>query len=918
MPGSFAASGKFDHIFWGKFNHIGPNSLPLAAHCLDVALVFRQLSDLQAIRRSLVAVANESLSKKQLDRLAVLAMLHDVGKANLGFQYRVFDAKAPRAGHIRELAPLFDFEALDEELHIAFLQSLPDQIDTWFSDGEIAYSYFLASFSHHGRPLRFQGERSGTYWLARNQWWRPEGSWDPIAAVAEVTHWAKVAFPEAFEPGGPPLPAEARFHHRFAGLVMLADWLGSHPYWFPVEQVSLDTRLRHGKKTLSALMRAVGLDVTDLRPILALGPRDFESRFGFSPRPLQVAIDVLDPEDESTKLVIAESETGSGKTEAALDWFFKLFAAGKVDGLYFALPTRVAARELYTRVCATMERWFPTRSDRPVTVLAVPGYARIDGLPAEQTLPEEDAANRWQDDADLKRRARQWAAELPKRFLAATVAVGTIDQALLSAVQTAHAHLRSICLDRSLLVVDEVHASDFYMTRLLESLLNHHLSCDGRAMLLSATLGAHARHRYIGAVGRQYPLPDLKTAQITPYPAVTLMDGRPRPTGSLCGAGKSVLFEMVSGAFTLETAVRHVIPALAAGARVLAILNTVDRANTFLRLLESHPDVDPAWLFKCGDVTCPHHGRFAPADRIVLDAQVSKRLGVNSPPGPLLLVGTQTLEQSLDIDADLVISDLAPADVLLQRVGRLHRHKRTRSFAYKIPRCLLLTPEHDLESALDERGQVSGIYKRLGYGSVYEDLRTLELTRRVLAERPEVRIPQDNRYLVEAVTHPECLESLKSDRWQRHGQNIEGGELAQAIAASNALAIFDQLFGSFKFNEAGGKVVTRLGANSLELPLDRSIRSPFGQVLDRMVIPGHLAPRDPEDIITVKDKQDDTAILRCGNNHYRYSRYGLERCDEGGHDTAYVGGPEKSSHRYGVHRQPTRLHDVSTLSIFHI
>jgi len=101
-------------------------------------------------------------------------------------------------------------------------------------------------------------------------------------------------------------------------------------------------------------------------------------------------------------------------------------------------------------------------------VLAVPGYAQVDGIPAQQLLPDEEAANRWQDDSDLRYRERRWAAEHPKRFLAAPIAVGTIDQALLSAVQTAHAHLRAICLDRSLLVVDEVHASDHYMTQLLK------------------------------------------------------------------------------------------------------------------------------------------------------------------------------------------------------------------------------------------------------------------------------------------------------------------------------------------------------------------------------------------------------------------------------------------------------------------
>ena len=104
-------------IFWGKFSPEVPKCLPLAAHCLDVAVVFRSLCDLNGVRRSLESTTEEAVTDQQLDRLAVLAMLHDVGKANLGFQRKVFDPKTPRAGHIRELAPLLDGEALDEELH---------------------------------------------------------------------------------------------------------------------------------------------------------------------------------------------------------------------------------------------------------------------------------------------------------------------------------------------------------------------------------------------------------------------------------------------------------------------------------------------------------------------------------------------------------------------------------------------------------------------------------------------------------------------------------------------------------------------------------------------------------------------------------------------------------------------------------
>lgn len=868
-------AGSDRRVFWGKF-HSASQYLPLAAHCLDVGLVLRSLCDLEGIRRTLIHAAGESLSSQQLDRLAVLAMLHDAGKANLGFQQKVFDARAPRAGHVRELAPLMDLEALDEELHARFLQCLPPDLPSWFPNPETAYSYLLASFSHHGRPVRFQGEMSGTYWQARKTWWRPAGAQDPMAAVAEIVRWAQQAFPHAFVPGCSPLPQEPAFHHRFAGLVILADWLGSHSHWFPVRQVGLQDRLQADTQGIPGLLRAVGLDIGFERSILARGPEDFLARFDYQPRPLQEAIDDLDPDDGATALLVAESETGSGKTEAALNWFFKLFAAGKVDGLYFALPTRVAARELYGRIHRSIQRWFPDPDSCPVTVLAVPGYAPRHDLPPERALPNEEAGNRWQDDDSLHRRERQWAAERPKRFLAATVAVGTVDQALLSIVQTAHAHLRSACLGRSLLVVDEVHASDFYMSRLLEFLVDQHLAVGGRAMLLSATLGVRACRRYLRGKGPSTdPIPDLIRAQCRPYPALTLADGIPRPTGA-AGPAREVHFEEVRLAFNPELVAGPLLKALSAGARVVVIMNTVARANALLRVVEAHAGVDRMWLFTCHGVVCPHHGRFAPEDREVLDARVTERLGPESPPGPLLLVGTQTLEQSLDIDADLMVSDLAPADVLLQRVGRLHRHQRTRPSGYEEPRCLLLTPGHSLESALEARGRVKPEYKRIGYGSVYEDLRTLELTLRTLGARPRVSIPADNRLLVEAVTHPQSLASLPGEAWQRHAQNIEGGELAQTIAAGNAAAAFDRLFGEFAFNEAGGKLAVRLGADSLQLPLDRAITSPFGQVVGELVIPGHLAPDHPPDAVTVEDSSEGATILRCGNRRYRYSRYGLE------------------------------------------
>ena len=876
MDGDGATAGRPANaagcIFWGKYDEATGRCLPLASHCLDVALVFRGLAELPAIRRALETAGERRLDDADIDRLAVLAALHDLGKANLGFQRKVFDPAAPRAGHVRELEPLFQ----DDALRRRFLEALGAQeLLGWFDEEETLEDFLLAVWSHHGRPVAFRDSRIGAAVRAA-AWWRPDGGHDPMGAVAAVVAAAREAFPAAFEPAARTLPGASRFQHLYAGLVMLADWLGSHPHWFPVDRIAPDRRLAVSRRAAAGQLAAVGLDTRALQSKFAAVPGEFRSRFGLEPRPLQSAVSALDPADPANRLLIAEAETGSGKTEAALQWFATLFAAGRVDGLYFALPTRVAARELYERVAGVIARWFPDPAHRPVVVLAVPGYAQVDGVPAERLLPDPEHS-RWTDDDRLRARERQWAAEHPKRFLAATVAVGTVDQALLGAVQTAHAHMRAACLARSLLVVDEVHASDTYMARLLEHLLRLHLGVGGHAMLLSATLGAHAHTRFLSAAGAATETPPLETAVRRPYPAVTRADG----TLHFCGAAgtrRRVVFDLRPQAFRPEELVPELAGAMHAGARVLVVLNTVDRAIRMLRAFEARPELEPRWLFACEGLPCPHHGRFAPADRAVLDRAVSARFGKDGPRGPVILIGTQTLEQSLDLDADWLVTDLAPADVLLQRVGRLHRHRRTRPDAFREPRCTVLVPGHgSLEAGLDDRGRIARDWRVLGYGSVYADLRALELTRRRLAERPVVALPEDCRPLVEAVTHPEALAALHGDRWDAHAREIEGGELAQAVAAAGVTAVFDRPFREVEFHEAVARIRTRLGTDRLQLPLARPVRSPFGAELRELVIPGHMAPEQPDAEITVERADGGELLLRCGGRRYRYTRYGLER-----------------------------------------
>lgn len=860
-------------MFWGKYNEEANSFLSLSAHSLDVAMVFRSLCDLRGIRRMLEKCTSQDLTGAHLDRLAVLAMCHDAGKANLGFQRKVFDEKAPRGGHIKELSPVLT----DEKLAGMFFDALPRGIGTWFTDSMLANSYFFAVFSHHGRPFVIDESKTGNYWLAKKEWWYSDENRNPMEAIKEISSLAEWAFPQAFSSTEVTLPIEPGFHHRFAGLVMLADWIGSHQYWFPIVPTCIEDRFEKNSAIIPVLLSSIGLDVEPLRPILRNTGERFQDRFEFAPLPLQQVIDELNPNDPRNKLIIAESETGSGKTEAALNWFCKLFEAGKVDGMYFALPTRVAARDLYERVNSYVQNWFPDAESRPVTLLAVPGYAQVDGYQVKQLIPDSNVANLWQEDQETLFRERRWAAEIPKRFLAATIAVGTIDQALLSTIQTSHAHLRSVCLDRSLLVVDEVHASDLYMSRLLESLLKHHLGIGGSAMLLSATLGSTAANSFVEAERVTGASPDLQEAITTPYPLVTLSNGEKLPTSSV-GKLKQVKFDISPFAFSPVAIVEaEIVPALRAGARVLIVMNTVDRAVSLFKELERHSSICREWLFNCQGEICPHHGRFSPEDRLVLDATMRERMGKGSPQGPVVVVGTQTLEQSLDIDADLLVTDLAPADVLLQRVGRLHRHDRVRPKGYEMARCLVLAPQKGLEIALSEKGDVSGEYKKVGFGSVYEDLGSLELTLKFLKENSELTIPKDNRLFVEMATHPEALRSLVGTKWARHRNDLEGHKLAKKIIAGEMTCDYDQYFGDVQFFDLDRSVFTRLGANTLRFSLSERVVSPFGQELYDIFVPQHLAPESLNGSeMIVEEKGGGVIVMRCAERRYQYGRYGLE------------------------------------------
>ena len=855
-------SQNLPELCWGKFNESSePRFHPLVDHCLDVALAFLALIRTPQLLRSLQKTSRTDLNSEiQLNRLAVLAYLHDFGKCNKGFQAKAYPTLHKTAGHVFEAAALLWEDVL-------YLQWPPNwrnllmRMQDWFDcKDESLFEMLLATLSHHGKPLSKNDYLSNNS-SSLHQWWQAEEHYDPMNALDKLAYYAFHYFPSAFAvSSSPPLSAAPDFQQRFAGLVMLADWIASDTRFFPYRESLEEDRFSLATQAADRALSAIGIASSPLRK-----SRVFATIFGFEPNLLQKTLNSEISTDESSHLLLIESDTGSGKTEAALSWYLRLYCARQVDGLYFALPTRVAAREAYQRVLASVNNAF-AEDERPSPVLlAAPGYVQADGIP--YILPDPQG-RLWPDSPADAQHERLWAAERPKRFLAAPVSVGTIDQALLSVLAVKHSMLRSVCLDRHLLVVDEVHASDIYMRRLLRELLQGHIARGGYAILLSATLGDSACSSFFSR-----PPLTLTEAIARPYPSITTLNHEIPVVSS--NRNKPVSIEILQ---SLEDAplLPQLAEALSLGARVLVICNTVSRANALLRAVEASGNIDPSCIFRVADQACPHHGRFAVEDRSLMDGAVSSQLGKSSSSGSLLLIGTQTLEQSLDIDADLLITDLCPIDVLLQRIGRLHRHVRAdRPFAFNHAKVIIRVPESsDLSVFIQPDGRCIG---PAGIGFVYEDARILQLTLAALQNSPRIEIPRDNRRLVELATHPESLFTLSKDKWRSHTSYLEGMTMTKEHAATRN-TIAKKPFGELQFLAPEERVATRLGLNDRVISFNTAMTSPFGSRLKALTLPAHMLP--PEALIP--DCVHAEQILggfafEIGSRSYSYTRFGLEK-----------------------------------------
>ena len=843
-------------------------------------------------------LAGKQFNATDLDRLTVLAFLHDVGKAGAGFQAKALPDEQQalwrkrqgcgrdQQGHTKVVAPLMCF-APEFEVHRGVLGV--DEIRRWGGSSDLAQQdvidLWLASVSHHGDPIAVDRE----LWMLGNSpsptWTSRLGTYDPVDELARLRHTAHTLWPAAFAAESPDMRPSQALIHAFAGLVSLADWIGSDTRHFPLDPAAQDhTRWKEAMTAAAKALREMRIDVEDIRADLRQRSPTFRQVFGFEPTDVQTATSEM-PEHSP---VVLEAETGSGKTEAAL-WRFKaLFEAGEVDSLCFLLPTRVAATGISARLESFVTQLFPSAELRPNTVLAVPGY-----------LHANAADGRWLAPFSVQWPDREvgdplfWAAENSKRYFAAAVAAATIDQFLLSTLQTKHAHLRGSVLLRALVVVDEVHASDPFMRALLAKALRRHQAAGGHALLLSATLTSDLREELM----RTAPAPRVRLRAPVKPSAPPLPQDYPRlstPTTSQTfgkiSQHKRIHHELKPWMRDPQAVAQCAAQVLEAGAKVLVLRNTVRQAVATQRALEELLGPDHPALFRCKGIVALHHGRYALPDRRALDERVDALLGKGAAHrrDALVLCATQTVEISVDCDADFLITDLAPMDVLLQRLGRLHRHADRRGFrppGFEEPRCVVLVPPSTDLSNLLSGGSAQGL--GVGRHSAYPDLLVLQATVNALIDHqsyPVLDIPTHNRELVEQACGRPALQQLAQTLggpWPEHLQALQGQASAQGSAALYQCIDWERPWREAVPGDLSTEAKTRLGLDSIDLTLPPGTQSPFGHALERISLPAWMLHTLPE-----QDNVGPPAIeglsvdghglqFSVGGQAFSYTRWGL-------------------------------------------
>mgnify|MGYP005991223467 CR=1 FL=1 len=571
-----------------------------------------------------------------------------------------------------------------------------------------------------------------------------------------------------------------------AGVAVLADWIGSDQTYFKYCSTPM---LLEEYWPIAQQRAKKALHATELTKAFNKVPfESIEKHFNFTPTPLQRWAQDVEI-DDSPQLFILEDVTGAGKTEAALALTHRLLAVGAADGFYFGLPTMATSNAMYKRVFDSYQIMFQASEAKPSIVLAH-GAREMNELFQSSVLSSSEVDSDYSSsDQTATAQCNQWLSDSRKKALLAPVGVGTIDQALLAVLPRRHQSLRLLGLHRKVLIFDEVHAADEYMFELLESLLSLHLHQGGSAILLTATLSMEQRQRLAHIYLKESGLKESQRSHLIPtnyhFPLATKV--------SLTSTTPLIEHELESRA-DVSRFVK--VDYLESEKAVLdKILESVDRGECVVWIRNSVDDALKAYEAIYSLMTVPEdlllfHSRYILDDRQSIEKQVLDCFGKGSSTenrAGKVLIATQVFQESLDADADVMISDICPIDDLIQRAGRLHRHTRNEQRAYQSditdtrpsPVLYLHAPAWSDEPTVD---WLSQNFRNTQY--VYRSPGRLWLGMKKLRELGGIKMPEQARDLIEAVYSSAAFDQTPTTLLKLE-QATQGDELAKASKAKS-------------------------------------------------------------------------------------------------------------------------------------
>jgi CRISPR-associated endonuclease/helicase Cas3 len=686
--------------YWGKArsdNEKGAAYHLLPYHCLDVAAVaevwWRHSSALrQQFKQSMKTDENTAYAW-----LMFFISLHDLGKLDIRFQMKSPDSIDQLQPKIySSIKAKYDPKAQYDHGSNGygwFEQEVSDYGFDCISENE-AMDWMQQVAGHHGRipdnnslvePAISDGIKQQDK-QARIQWVQ---SLKQIFLEPVNLEWSDI--PET-------LPS------MLAGFCSVCDWIGSSTDYFSYQasiqtdlKAYFESRLPLAEKALDAF--GILSKVKGKGGMSVLFP-------SYRPQGLQTLVDRF---PLAQGLTLIEAPTGSGKTEAALAYASKLLTSdpGFGGSIIFALPTQATANAMLKRLQDVADKLFAGDAN---VVLA---HGKRDLNPDFQTiLANNRLTAQGAEEAGVQ--CSEWLGASKKRAFLGQIGVCTIDQVLLSVLPVRHQFVRGFGVQKSILIVDEVHAYDSYMYGLLVEVLKRQKQAAGSVILLSATLPHHQKAKLLQSWGVQ------SEQQNPAYPLVTHASHNQILPLALPEAESSAerivrvetwqAEQLVLSPEQLEKIVR----VAEQNAKVAVICNLVTDAQNIARQLAGLTAI-PVDLF---------HSRFRFIDRQKIEHDITRYYGKDKQHrtlGGRILVATQVVEQSLDLDFDWMLTQLCPVDLLFQRLGRLHRHSRNRPPDFEQPRCVVVAPTTE------------AVYGDTRY--VYQNLRALWRTEQFLKNK---------------------------------------------------------------------------------------------------------------------------------------------------------------------------------------